>query len=96
MDWTLAIGVDIHKEVHVAVANRPARRPTRQPGVPDHPGGLPRPVFLGARARGARLRDRGHGQLRRGARSLPRASRCGGLRVRAPAPARSAGAGRTI
>ena len=77
MEWTVAIGVDTHKDVHVAVAldtlgghataarSRPRLRGTGA-------------CSLGAGARGARLRGRGPGQLRCWACSLPRGA---GVRV---------------
>ena len=86
MEWTVAIGVDTHKEVHVAVAFDALGAQLDSREIATTPGGLPAAALLGAGARRARLRDRGHGQLRRGARSLPRASRRRGLRVRASAP----------
>ena len=50
MEWTVAIGVDTHKEMHVAVALRRARRTARHPRDPHDHGRVSAVAHLGARA----------------------------------------------
>jgi hypothetical protein len=91
MEWTVAIGVDTHREVHVAVALDAlgVRLDSRE--IESTQRRLRAAALLGAGARRACVRDRGCGQLGRGACPLPRASSGRRVRVRAARAARGAG-----
>ena len=91
MDWTVAIGVDTHQDGHVAVALDRLGAARGSVSRRGRRAGLSVAVAVGAGAWGARLRDRGHGQLRRRSGPLPGRGGRRGVRVRA-APPRGASA----
>jgi hypothetical protein len=59
MESTVAIGVDTHKEVHVAVAFDALGAQLDSREIETTQAGLRAAALLGAGARGACLRDRG-------------------------------------
>jgi transposase len=86
MQWTMAIGVDTHKEVHVAVALDALGAQLDSREIATTPAGYQSLLSLGAGARRARVRRRGHRQLRRSgssASSSKPASACTSASARA-------------
>src|SRR6266545_7591852 len=84
MEWTVAIGVDTHKHVHVAVAldRFGAQLDSREVATTET--GYRALLAWAGGARPARLRRRGLRQLRGRARALPRAGWRRGLGVIRP------------
>ena len=91
MEWTVAIGVDTHKECTWRWRSTGLARGSTAASVPSDERGLPQRCWRGRSAFGEpRLRGRGVGQLRRRARSLPRGRWGAVFECERPAPASAA------
>jgi transposase len=86
MQWTVAIGVDTHKDLHVAVALDGLGAELDSREIATTPAGYRSLLSWAQKLGEPAFAVEGTGQLRRRARSLPRASWPQRVRVRAPAP----------